>query len=240
MLWTFYHEIAIGDYVIARRGRKTLAAVGKVMNPAVYMPGKNPHLASANYSHSNFLDVEWQLHPRDKGFPTVVFPMPTLGEFSEEQFHSALEGSGVPSPIEIPEPVIDQYTFGLEKYLEDFIVGNFSTIFKDELKIYEDENGNEGQQYYTEIGLIDILAVEPKSKSFVVIELKKGRTSDQVVGQILRYMGWVKKNIATNGQAVKGLVICQKPDDKLTYALSVTPNINVRYYSVSFKLSEIS
>ncbi len=226
--------------MIARRGRKTLAAVGKVLNTAVYTPGKNPHLASETYSHLNFLDIEWQPQPRDKSFPTVVFQMPTVSEFTEQQFHSALEGSGVLSPVEIPEPVVDQYPFILEKYLEDFIVGNFTTIFKDELKIYEDEDGNEGQQYYTDIGLIDILAVEPKAKSFVVIELKKGRTSDQVVGQILRYMGWVKKNIATNGQAVKGLVICQKPDDKLTYALSVTPNVNVRYYSVSFKLSEPS
>jgi hypothetical protein len=50
---------------------------------------------------------------------------------------------------------------------------------------------------------VDILAVESKSKSFVVIELKKGRPSDCVVGQILRYMGWVKQNLCSDGQAVK-------------------------------------
>ena len=97
---------------------------------------------------------------------------------------------------------------------------------------------NDGQQYETEIGPIDILAVEPKSKSFVVIELKKGRPSDQVIGQILRYMGWVKKNLCTSGQDVKGLVICRDTDSKLSYALEMTNNIDVRYYSVSFKLRE--
>ncbi len=42
MLWAFYHEISPGDLVIARRGRKMLAAVGKVIEPATYSPGKTP------------------------------------------------------------------------------------------------------------------------------------------------------------------------------------------------------
>lgn len=75
---------------------------------------------------------------------------------------------------------------------------------------------------------------------FVVIELKKGRPSDEVVGQILRYMGWVKQNLCKSGQAVKGLIICRDPDPKLSYALQMTNNIDVRYYSVSFKLRAIS
>lgn len=63
---------------------------------------------------------------------------------------------------------------------------------------------------------IDILAVERESGSFIVIELKKGRPSDQVVGQILRYMGWVKKNLCKDGQGIKGVVICRDPDPKLS------------------------
>jgi restriction system protein len=122
--------------------------------------------------------------------------------------------------------------------LEDFIVSNFETIFKGELRIYEDAEGNDGQQYATDIGPIDILAVEPKSKAFVVIELKKGRSSDQMVGQILRYMGWVNEALCTEGQGVNGLIICCDPDPKLSYALAMTNNTGVRYYTVSFKLRE--
>ena len=40
----------------------------------------------------------------------------------------------------------------------------------------------------TEVGTIDILADEPDTNSLVVIELKKGRESDKVVGQTLRYI----------------------------------------------------
>lgn len=35
MLWAFYHEIIPGDYVIAWRGQKSLAAVGKVLARAI-------------------------------------------------------------------------------------------------------------------------------------------------------------------------------------------------------------
>lgn len=234
MLWAFYHEMLPGDYVIARRGRKTLAAVGKIAGNASFSPGRNPDV-----EHSGFLDVVWQAEPRDKSFPSIVFPMPTLAEFSEEQFCSVVEGTGprIVSPENEPE-VEDPSEFVLEKYLEDFIVSNFDTIFKGSLRIFEDSDGNDGQQYATEIGSIDILAIEANSQAFVVIELKKGRSSDRVVGQILRYMGWVKRNLCENGQSVKGLVICRDDDPKLTYALEMTNNIDVRYYSVSFKLKE--
>ena len=51
-------------------------------------------------------------------------------------------------------------------------------------------------------------------------------------------MGWVKRNLCTNGQSVRGLVICRDPDPKLSYALEMTNNIDVRYYSVSFRLRD--
>jgi hypothetical protein len=51
-------------------------------------------------------------------------------------------------------------------------------------------------------------------------------------------MGWVKKNLCTQDQLVKGLVICRDRDLKLSYALEMTDNIDVRYYSVAFKLRD--
>jgi len=133
---------------------------------------------------------------------------------------------------------IDKSAFALEKYLEEFIVSNFKSIFKGRLQIYSDEAGADGQQYATDIGPIDILATEPKTHSYVVIELKKGRPSDQVVGQVLRYMGWVKKNLCKSEQLARGLIICSDPDPKLSYAIEMTNNVDVRYYTVSFSLRE--
>jgi restriction system protein len=239
MLWAFYHRIRPGDTIIARRGRKTLAAVGRVAQSAVWSPGANPLT-----DHAGYLGVEWQVSPRDKEFSSIVFPMHSLIEASSEDVEKLLRPDE--PMLSSPEPAVgtagdvveDTAIFVLEKYLEDFIVSNFNAIFKSKLNIHQDGEGNDGQQYTTDIGPIDILAVEPETKAFVVIELKKGRPSDQVVGQILRYMGWVKEKLCTEGQAVKGLVICQGRDKKLDYALSIVSNIDIRYYSVSFSLRE--
>lgn len=232
---TFYHEVVPGDFVIARRGLKVLEAVGKVIQPAFYAPGKNPFL-----DHPNFLEVAWQDKPHEKVFSTSIFTQHTIRTVPEEFFHKLLEGS-VPelSTSETSDEVEkDDIAFVLEKYLEDFIVSNFDVIFKKELVLYKDAEGKSGQQYPTEIGPIDILAVEPKSKSFVVIELKKGRSSDQVVGQTLRYMGWVKDELCKEGQTVKGRIICRDPDLRLSYALKMTKDIDIRYYEASFRLKE--
>ncbi len=165
--------------------------------------------------------------------------MHTVAEFTEAQYHSALElTSPTVDPAIVPEPVVDEAVFVLEKYLEEFIVGNFDAIFQGQFKIFIDSDGHNGQQYTTDIGPIDILAFEPSSNAFVVIELKRNHSSDQVVGQILRYMGWIKQNLCKPGQLVKGLVICRSADPKLIFALSMSANVDVRYYSVSFKLSE--
>jgi len=234
MFWAFYHEMIPSDFIIARRGRKILAGVARVTGPASYSPGR-----SSVHGHLNFLAVAWQATPRDKPFPGVVFPMQTLAELSEDAFREFVGGE-VPAVVAASgeSGLEDPNAFVLEKYLEDFIVTNFATIFRNEFRIYVDAEGNDDQQYSTDIGSIDILAQTRAGDSFVVIELKKGRPSDQVVGQVLRYMGWVKKNLCGNGQAVKGLVICRDPDPKLSYALEMTSNIDVKYYSVSFKLSE--
>ncbi len=52
MLWSFYYEIRPGDFLIARRGRKILAAVGEVIEVAVHTPGRNP-----SHGHRGFLKV---------------------------------------------------------------------------------------------------------------------------------------------------------------------------------------
>ena len=212
MIWAFYHEISPGDQIIARRGRKTLAAVGSVTGSPFYSPGKNPV-----HAHPNFIGVSWQEQPRNKLFPDVVFPMPTLAEISEEQFRKFVDGLGPQHlPTEAPQAIEDTNEFVLEKYLEDFIVSNFDTIFKGELQIYEDVEGNDGQQYTTDVGPIDILAVERKSGSFVVIELKRAPVGSGCwPDSSIHGMG--QEEPCAEGQAVKGLVICRHFDVKLSY-----------------------
>ena len=83
--------------------------------------------------------------------------------------------------------------------------------------------------------LAHFLAIKEK---FLVVELKKGRVSDNVVGQIQRYMGFVKEELAENNQDVKGIIIGFDDDVRLQRALSVTNNIDFYKYEVNFKLTK--
>ena len=81
------------------------------------------------------------------------------------------------------------------------------------------------------------MAVDNSTNDFIVIELKRGRSSDNAVGQVLRYMGWVKENICRNGQNVKGIVICHESDEGLRLSVGQLPNVDLMLYEVNFRLN---
>ena len=75
-----------------------------------------------------------------------------------------------------------------------------------------------------------------ENKDFVVIELKRVKSSDDAVGQVLRYMGWVDQNLNQNkDKKVRGLIITPEIDNKLEYAASMVPNIQVKYYRIKLE-----
>lgn len=85
---------------------------------------------------------------------------------------------------------------------------------------------------------MDILAIRKDGKELLVVELKKSRASDAVVGQVLRYMGFVADELAEEGQTVRGAIIALEDDQKIRRALVVTPNIAFYRYQISFKLQK--
>lgn len=95
-----------------------------------------------------------------------------------------------------------------------------------------------GYERPTDVGRIDLLAIHKKEPRWMVIELKRGQTSDSTVGQVLRYMGWIKRNLAEPGQEVEGLIIALNDTEKLRYAREMTSNIRFMSYNVEFNLIE--
>ena len=145
----------------------------------------------------------------------------------------------VESADEEAEEAPDESRFPLEAHLEEFIEGNFARVnFGRGLELYQDEE-NTGRQFPTTIGSIDLLAKDVESGELVVIELKKNRTDDAVVGQILRYMGWVREHMPEGGGTVSGIIIAPEVSDRLKYALKMVPNVRVFTYSVSFCLNRV-
>ena len=147
----------------------------------------------------------------------------------------------VDPPTSIPpldEPGIAR--FGLERYLQEFIRENWDNI--PQLRgwsLYEEDGDIVGYEYNTgEIGRIDLLARHKKDPRWLVIELKRNQSSDQTVGQVLRYMGWIKKNLAESNDEVEGMIISSCTDSTLGYALEFSRNVKQLLYEVSFKLHD--
>lgn len=132
---------------------------------------------------------------------------------------------------------IGQGLFYMEKQLEDFIIDNWEkTELGKKYDLIIEDGELVSQQYKTDIGAIDILARDKETKSHVVIELKKGQTSDDTIGQLTRYMGWIMEK--KGDKNVSGVIIAADYDNKLEYALKVLQNIQVYLYKVNFTLDE--
>ena len=230
MVWSFCHEIQVGDVIVARRGLSIISAVGNVTEGYSFTPDRNPAV-----DHPQFIQVNWKDSPRGKQLPEPKFTRPTVKEKTEEEVAEILSSKTSSTSQSGPS---GGGRFVLESHLQEFIAGNWHAIFP-ELEFYEEDGGVGGEPYDTgEAGAIDILAVDRQTRDFVVIELKRNRTSDQVVGQLLRYMGWVKKNLCGDKHDVRGVVVCREEDIKLNYAHMMTQNVTIKYYDVSFRLGD--
>lgn len=136
-------------------------------------------------------------------------------------------------------PITKQSGFLLEKHLEDFLVSNWKqTPLSKNYEILSENGKIVGQQYRTNTGPLDLLAISHDKSHYLVIELKRDRASDEVVGQILRYMGWVQKNLCNKVQTVKGKIIALRGDEKLEHALYLIDDIDFLKYEINFRLTE--
>ena len=134
----------------------------------------------------------------------------------------------------------DPALFYMESQLEDFLIENWEkTELGKKYDLLEEDGEVLSQQYRTEIGIIDILAVDKVTKQLVVIELKKNQTSDDTVGQLTRYMGWLEAH-KTNGKPTKGIIIAARYDKRLYYALKKVRDTEVYLYRVQFNLEEFA
>ena len=132
-------------------------------------------------------------------------------------------------------------SFILEQHLEEFLLGNWDrTPLSNEWTIFRTPDDPEaGNQFPTDVGRIDILAVHKEQPRFLVVELKRNQTSDQAVGQVLRYVGWVKRHLARDGQQVEALIIAHTAEKDVQYAIFTLPNVSIMTYELEFHLKKL-
>ena len=186
---------------------------------------------------------------RDKRLATVK-PATLKRQLNTQQGHTCVklivaiedirdivaETDGAPE-MDPDQPTASQSSFLFEKHLEDFLVKNWRNLpIGNQYDIYEENGEQVGQQFRTGTGPIDILGLNKDKSDFLVLELKRDRASDVVVGQTLRYMGWVQEHLCSPAQSVNGCIIAHAKDERLQYALNQVPNIRFMKYEVDFRL----
>jgi hypothetical protein len=141
-------------------------------------------------------------------------------------------------PVLAEEDSIGLQKFGLEKYLHEFLRDNWdATELGKSWGIYSEAGEDAGYKYPCgSIGQIDILARHKNGHDWLVVELKRDQSGDTTVGQLLRYMGFIRHSLAKVTDKVFGLIVARSLDEKLHYAVSNLSNVAVHTYSVEFKL----
>ena len=233
-LWTVIKGVQIGDIVLSPDGNGEYF-VGEVLSDYEYHIGQNlPHRRKVNwFTTLNRQQMSSELRNSAGSISTVA----NLTKYDNE-LSLLIEHPGVTISV-TDETVEDPSVFALEKHLEDFLVHNWEhTVLGKKYDIYKQDGEIIGRQYPSDTGPIDILAISKDKKELLVVELKKGRISDIVVGQIQRYMGYVKDKLAEPNQQVCGTIIALEDDIRLQRALSVTQNISFMTYEVKFMLNK--
>ena len=234
-LWTVSKGILKGDVVLCPDGSGSYR-VGEVTSDYSYEAGGVlPHRRS----------VRWGSHTIDRSEMSddlkhscgSIGTVSNISGYREELERLTQGGATAPVLISTDPTVEDPSAFAMEKHLEDFLVQNWAqTNLGKDYDIYQEDGEEVGQQYPTDTGPLDILAVSKDKKRLLVVELKKGRASDAVVGQALRYMGFVKDELAEDGQTVRGVIIALEDDLRIRRALASLDHVEFYRYRIDFKL----
>ena len=235
--WTVCKGILKGDIVLCPDGKGNYR-VGEVTGDYAYLPSGDLPLRR----EVHWFDVSIERASMSDALKRSTGSVGTVANVSgyRDELEAFIGGKVAPKLISTDETIEDPSAFALEKHLEDFLVQNWAqTALGKDYDIYEEEGEKVGQQYLTDTGPMDILAIKKDKSELLVVELKKGRASDVVVGQTLRYMGFAAQELAESNQKVRGVIIALEDDQRIRRALAVTPNIEFFRYQISFKLIKV-
>ena len=116
----------------------------------------------------------------------------------------------------------------LESAIEDQLVARWGeTPFAEQgVQLHTNARGEVvGQQYPVGSWSIDLLGWQEARRCWWVIELKRGRASDQVVGQVGRYLGYVDRYLTRSGEQTRGVILAREISNRLAHACYAVPTI---------------
>lgn len=142
-------------------------------------------------------------------------------------------------PVKPDTPQEEQKFEALEvQHYQTLLHRNMPRLFP-KLKYFdEDEQMRKNGQYDTQaVGIMDMLCID-ENRNFVIIEIKRQAT-DKTIGQILRYMGWTQEELCKDGQKVRGVIVAERKDILLEFALKVIPTVKFLKLGLMITLDEL-
>lgn len=176
-----------------------------------------------------FLKIRDELGFRDDLRDLDVFLSLWLPEekWSEETTQEITES-------EEPKSKIEMFRAFEEKFLRRYLAENSDDLIEPDLELLK-----ENEQVVEGGGRPD-LVFKDKDNNFLVVEIKKGRGSRKVIGQLSEYRGQVMKKMATDNQVVRGLIIAYEVKDRLKDAAYPYPEIKIQKYNLKCNLEKVN
>jgi hypothetical protein len=149
----------------------------------------------------------------------IRFPKPA--DSSQDLFYST--DSPAFTQFELYQPASHDEPLYKDSIIAEIELRHYLAKHSEEI---EDGLRLQGEEYSTERRKkIDLLFID-KNGNWLVVELKVSRCYEPVVGQLLWYMGWVKKNRASANQLLRGIVVAPNISEDLKLATSMVPNVD--------------
>jgi hypothetical protein len=200
-------------------------------NPDHIPNGLDPTTSTSHQLRNALRRAGWQVQMTPSEVRLIKSSMSDSGSVVE-----TVLGEGAAVDAATDEEELAEAAFSLEYQLRDFIAANLGSIpiGGRRLQLYVNEGGRDGIEYPSAVGPIDILA-QDENGAYFVFELKRGNSPDRALGQLARYMGWVRQTLGA-GSDVFGVIVAKSISDNLRYGADVMPNVSLFEYEIDFRL----
>jgi hypothetical protein len=108
------------------------------------------------------------------------------------------------------------------------------------LRVYQDGGRPAGANFATAVGAIDLLA-EDDAGGLVVVMVAEGDPDKEIVLELLQRIGFVRTQVATSGQEVRGLLLVERLPDPTRYAIAALGDtLAVKSWRVALTFEDVA
>ena len=107
------------------------------------------------------------------------------------------------------------------------------------LRVYEDDGSPVGAGFETAVGEIDLLA-QDDAGGLVVVMVADGEPDKEGVLDLLQRIGFVRTQVATSGQEVRGLLLVERLSEATRYTIAALGStVSIKAWRVALTFEDL-